>query len=199
VQRSSCHPPHSSEAEAADEDEDERAPAQAPADTEEEGAEQEGTHLLLVAPGSHTLAERYLASFGFPPLPSYEEGEEGRRFELGDPSDDANPCTISPPDATLGEGQGEGVNGGRGQKKRKGGIASIRLFVDPRPAEGVYAALGMGWAAGSASASPVGSPAVSPVASPVASPLASPTVPSFAAAMQASAAGHAHASPTVRL
>jgi hypothetical protein len=58
-----------------------------PADADAPDAEEEGTHLLLIALGSHTLAERYLASFGFPPLPSYEEGEEGRRFALGDPSD----------------------------------------------------------------------------------------------------------------
>ncbi|KAJ7056586.1 hypothetical protein C8F01DRAFT_1154212 [Mycena amicta] len=51
------------------------------------------THLLLIAPGSHTLAGRYLDSFKFP-LQS---------------------------------------------------IASVRIFVDPMPAEGVYAALGMGW------------------------------------------------------
>ncbi|KAK7033453.1 hypothetical protein R3P38DRAFT_2700885 [Favolaschia claudopus] len=53
-------------------------------------------HLLIVAPGPHTLAARYLASFGF--------------------------------DSTLDKG-----------------VASVRLFVDPCPAEGVYAALGMGW------------------------------------------------------
>jgi hypothetical protein len=96
---------------------------------------------------------------------------------------------------TQGEGQGGRVNRGRCQK-RKAGIASIRLFVDPRPAEGLYAALGMGWAAGSASASPVGSPVASPlfspVASPVGSPMASPTASTFASA------GHAYASQTVR-
>ncbi|KAF7301258.1 hypothetical protein MIND_00690600 [Mycena indigotica] len=52
------------------------------------------THLLVIAPGSHTLAGKYLDSFQF-----------------------SGSC----------------------------GIASVRIFVDPMPAEGVYAALGMGW------------------------------------------------------
>nr|GAT60369.1 predicted protein [Mycena chlorophos] len=52
------------------------------------------THLLIIAPGSHTLAARYLQSFKFP---------------------------------------------------QSSTIASVRIYVDPTPADGVYAALGMGW------------------------------------------------------
>ncbi|KAJ7471556.1 hypothetical protein B0H11DRAFT_2040503 [Mycena galericulata] len=74
-------------------------------ETEEE-AETE-THLVLVAPGAHTLIPRYLASFGFPA-------------------------------ALVGEHPTR-------KRTRPGALKSVRMFVDPRPAEGVYAALGMGW------------------------------------------------------
>ncbi|CAK5268281.1 unnamed protein product [Mycena citricolor] len=52
------------------------------------------THIVLIAPGAHTIAKRWLQSFDFP----------------------------------------------------QAAVQSVRLFVDPRPAEGLYAALGMGWA-----------------------------------------------------
>jgi hypothetical protein len=80
----------------------------------------------------------------------------GRRFALGgDPNDLDNvqpslshqsptpPCfTSTPENAALGEGAR--VDGAAGKSKipkkdKKGGIASICLFVDPRPAEEVYA------------------------------------------------------------
>ncbi|KAF7298397.1 hypothetical protein MKEN_01364400 [Mycena kentingensis (nom. inval.)] len=72
----------------------------------------DNTHLLLIAPGAHTLSAKYLASFKFP---SSEE----------------------PTASTSSRG-----------------VASIRIFVDPSPTDGVYSALGMGW---------VGAPPSSPV------------------------------------
>jgi hypothetical protein len=96
------------------------------------------------------------------------------------------------------------VNGERGKsksrtKKSKATIASIRLFVDPRLAERVYSALELPLLV------PLFHPLAArrwwccePVGSAAASPVGSSTVPSFAAAMEASATGHAYASPTVR-
>jgi hypothetical protein len=96
------------------------------------------------------------------------------------------------------------VNGETGKsksrtKKRKATIASIRLFVDPRLAERVYSALELPLLV------PPFHPLAArcwwccePVGSAAASPVRSSTVPSFAAAMEASATGHAYASPTVR-
>ncbi|KAJ6507799.1 hypothetical protein C8R47DRAFT_58574 [Mycena vitilis] len=155
-----------------------------PAGGEGEGEGGEGTHILLIAPGAHTLAERYLASFGFPAVPSYssEEGGGGPRFELGDPlvrastsdgvADGAGGANVKDEGekekgeekARDGEdGEKETEKGGNREKRPRNPIASIRLFVDPRPAEGVYAALGMGWAAARPGASPAPSPAASPV------------------------------------
>ncbi|KAJ7081800.1 hypothetical protein B0H15DRAFT_932805 [Mycena belliarum] len=128
----------------AEQDEDGETDADADADTPTE------THLLLVAPGAHTLAARYLASFGFPA--ALLEGE-GMRFDLGDPWGPA-----SDRQTVGGEPSATGYGGAGGGAR----IASVRMVVDPRPAEGVYAALGMGWAPG------IGGPA-SPPTSPVAS------------------------------
>ncbi|KAF7336924.1 hypothetical protein MVEN_02128800 [Mycena venus] len=152
----------------------------------------EGTHILLIAPGSHTLAERYLTSFGFPAIPASSDSSSlaptsstspAAGFDLGDP-------LYPSPSFAPREGEEENHNeqAKKGEQRGRGGIASIRIFVDPRPVEGVYAALGMGWAP---------SRGASPTASPVSSPVTSPTVPSFAATMEgASAEGTAgHASP----
>ncbi|KAJ7914810.1 hypothetical protein B0H13DRAFT_427948 [Mycena leptocephala] len=88
------------------------------------------------------------------------------------------------------------------RRTKKSEIASICLFLDPRPADGVYAAFGMESCASSQGNSPVASPMALPVGSAVGSPVLSPIVPSFAAAMEASStfasAGHVYASPTVR-
>jgi hypothetical protein len=79
------------------------------------------------------------------------------------------------------------------RRTKKSEIASICLFVDPRPAEGVHAVLGMRWAASSRGNSPVASPMASPVGSPVGRPVPSPIVPSFGAMMEAPASTFASA------
>ncbi|KAJ7158440.1 hypothetical protein C8R46DRAFT_1195021 [Mycena filopes] len=114
----------------------------ADADSAEEG---EGTHLVLIAPGAHTLAERYLASFGFPEL---SESTSTNSF----PHHSSSPESTPPTKGVQGDAPDHPHRKRRGRGR---GIASIRLFVDPRPQEGVYAALGMGWAGGA-------SPPVSP-------------------------------------
>ncbi|KAJ7811052.1 hypothetical protein B0H14DRAFT_3479981 [Mycena olivaceomarginata] len=141
-------------------------------------------------PARITLAERYLASFAFG-VPS-EDGDYQVRagFDLGDPL--VQPGSPRVP-VHAHTAQKPGKRGGA-----RGGIASVRLFVDPRPAEGVYAALGMGWAVGGGSKG--GSPAASAAASPVVSPTMSPTVPTFArerepASPTEAAHGHGHGSP----
>ncbi|KAJ6610713.1 hypothetical protein B0H10DRAFT_404675 [Mycena sp. CBHHK59/15] len=127
------------------------APAPSPSPTPAEPPQTEsprapapdcGTHLLLIAPGSHTLIARYLSAFDFPPsappphsvsLPdtsptSPKKFKPDFNFDLGDP------CPPAPPSPLL---EGEG-----------GVLKSVRMYVDPAPATGVYAALGMGWAGG---------------------------------------------------
>ncbi|KAJ6561949.1 hypothetical protein B0H19DRAFT_90505 [Mycena capillaripes] len=143
---------------------------------EEETQTQTQTHILLIAPGAHTLAERYLGSFGFPSSlssnsaaanSSYDYDE--KRFDLGDPfvppsaPTSATPTPTSPHPTPANAERDTRANENKNKNpnpRRKNPIASIRLFVDPRPAEGVYAALGMGWAP-SRGASPVASPVVS--------------------------------------
>ncbi|KAK7016366.1 hypothetical protein R3P38DRAFT_2994550 [Favolaschia claudopus] len=94
------------------------------------------THLLIVAPGSHTLAARYLASFGFPTVDSCVGGEDGSTWDLEDASSTPRSSSAS---KTMVKEREKSVCGHKG-------IASIRIFVDPCPAEGVYTALGMGYA-----------------------------------------------------
>ncbi|KAJ7442445.1 hypothetical protein FB451DRAFT_1414161 [Mycena latifolia] len=169
-------------------DQDAQQDPASPAHTEDEYAEEETeTHLLLIAPGAHTLAGRYLASFGFPPhLLEGEDGGARRGMDLGDPwppaGSPASPLNgpTRDQDDSAGEhpqgqreaGGSEGGPGGGGARngpRRRGKIASVRMVVDPRPAEGVYAALGMGWmGAGGGGGSPPGSPRV---------PSSSPTPP----------------------
>ncbi|KAJ7472840.1 hypothetical protein FB451DRAFT_1470004 [Mycena latifolia] len=178
-------------------DQDAQQDPASPAHTEDEYAEEETeTHLLLIAPGAHTLAGRYLASFGFPPhLLEGEDGGARRGMDLGDPwppaGSPASPLNgpTRDQDDSAGEhpqgqreaGGSEGGPGGGGARngpRRRGKIASVRMVVDPRPAEGVYAALGMGWmGAGGGGGSPPGSPRV-PSGSPTPLFPHSPTMPS---------------------
>ncbi|KAF7336915.1 hypothetical protein MVEN_02127800 [Mycena venus] len=165
------------------------SPPQQEAAPQQDPEQDEGTHILLIAPGSHTLAERYLASFGFPAIPVSSDSSSlvpapstsaAAEFDLGGP---LYPSSVP----REGEEENHSGQGKRGEKRGRGGVASIRILVDPHPAEGVYAALGMGWAP---------SRGASPTASAVSSPVASPTLPSFAAAMSASIEGTAgHTSP----
>ncbi|KAF7374490.1 hypothetical protein MSAN_00333400 [Mycena sanguinolenta] len=161
-------------------------PASDPPDDDEETEMDTEIHLLLISPGAHTLAERYLTSFGFP-----------RALTEGCGCDSSASPSEVPPAAVRTE-DGDGCADKEGKAKGASGIASIRLFVDPHPAEGVYAALGMGWTASaiggsSASSSAAASPAASANASRVASPAMSPTVPRFARReMPASPTGAMH-------
>ncbi|KAJ7168564.1 hypothetical protein C8R46DRAFT_1217962 [Mycena filopes] len=131
----------------------------------EGGEEGEGTHLVLIAPGAHTLAERYLASFGFPELNDSTNSTSTTSTNSTSYSPSTSPESAPP---TEGVQHDNTVPHAHPRKRRRRGIASIRLFVDARPQEGVYAALGMGWARGGGA-----SPAASPT-SPT-----SPTAPSF--------------------
>ncbi|KAJ7240776.1 hypothetical protein C8J57DRAFT_1245211 [Mycena rebaudengoi] len=134
--------------------------AEAPAQAHAETQPQSETHLVLVAPGAHTLIAPYLRAFGFPAPARDARGDPGDPFPPptalrrggvnADRSSIIGLSTHSPtPGAGAGAQRGEGsIDGGGDAVRALGGFASIRMYVDPRPAEGVYAALGMGWVGG---------------------------------------------------